>query len=167
MKISLLLLIALMAFSCSPESKAKSIIEKGLKKTMNDWKSYEFVEMSPMKEYYTTFIGTQEEQELYEKKFNVKKRLGLLEVYVKYPDLYTKQRYKEIVDSIPICRQNLENAEKEYKNKEKKFKGKLLGYYTKFKFRGKNKLGGLVMNSYDIYFDKDITKIVDIKDCSN
>lgn len=166
MKISFLLLVAFIAFSCSPESKAKSIIEKRLKTSMNDWGSYEFVEMTPLKGYYTTFFN-EEGASIFRKTLDYKDQLGRLQIEAKYPELYSKKRYKEIVDSIPIYEKMIKSLDEEYTNKEKNFKGKLRGYNTQFKFRGKNKLGVLVLNCYKVYFNKDITEIVHIEDCSN
>lgn len=164
MRILLLSLIALVAFSCSPESKARSLIEKNLQKTMNDWKSYEFIEMTPLEEYYTVFLQTEEAKNLYNKQNNVETRLSELQIDADFPSIHSKKRYKEIIDSIPIYKQILENTKREYENKEKNFKGKFIGYFTRFKFRGKNKFGGSVINEYVFFFDKDITKIIDMID---
>lgn len=162
MRILLLSLIALVAFSCSPESKARLLIEKNLKKTMNDWKSYEFIEMSPVLENYTSFNDTKEEKNLYNKQKDIESRLIRLQMDVNHPTFISKKRYKEIIDSIPIYKQILEDIKKEYETKKKNFKGKFIGYFTIFKFRGKNKFGGYVINEYIFYFDKDLTKIVDV-----
>lgn len=167
MRILLLSLIALVAFSCSPESKARSLIEKNLKKTMNDWKSYEFIEMAPLKEYYTIFTDTEEGKNLSQKMRHSETRLSKLQIDVNFPSLHSKKRYKEIIDSIPIYKQILEDTKKEYEPKEKNFKGTPIGYYTIFKFRGKNNFGGYVIDKYIFYFDKDLTKIVDARSLLN
>ena len=56
-------------------------------------------------------------------------------------------------------KQDLENK---YEIEEKNFTKEHIGYFTRFKFRGKNKFGGIVLNEYVFSFDKDFTKIVDM-----
>lgn len=165
MRILLLSLVAFIAFSCSSptlEKKARMLIEEELKNKMNDWKSYEFIEMSRVFENYTSFDRTEEAKELSNKKFFIERNISSLELDKKYLTNISKRRYQNIIDSLSFYEQMKQNVEKEYENKEKNFKGKFLGYYTRFKFRGKNKFGGYVINEYFFYFDKDITKILDM-----
>lgn len=59
----LLFTILLLAFaSCTQtnEDKARSLIEDQLKKTMNDWNSYEFVEMTPLDSSFSVLSDNEE-----------------------------------------------------------------------------------------------------------
>ena len=67
MKKIILLVCAITALcSCgkSNEDKARELIEAKLKTTMNDWNSYEFVEMSKVDSVFTLFMHSEEAKSL-------------------------------------------------------------------------------------------------------
>lgn len=165
MKTVCMLLILFVAFSCSPptlESKAKTLIEEELKNKMNDWKSYEFVEMTRVFEKYTDFRDTEKAKELSDKKFFIERNISSLEIDKKYLTNTSPKRYQKIIDSLSFYKQMKQDLENKYEIEEKNFTKEHIGYFTRFKFRGKNKFGGIVLNEYVFSFDKDFTKIVDM-----
>ena len=150
------------ACSASPIDKAKSLIKEELKKSMNDYSSYEPVDFGKMDSVYTnletdsTFIMIDVAYESYkeQQKKNLDEYLAdittgdkeLMGIDKKQNDIYAGK-----IDSIGKLRAKVLST----------FKPDFKGWRLEHTFRGKNKLGALVVNKYAFYFDKGITKILD------
>ena len=154
-----LLIFTLLLFffiSCenSPESKAKKLIEQELKSTMNDWGSYEFVEIEPLDSSFSTLSDNEEYHSL-ELEFKVIKAKGdyFLSEY-KYD--YMNSSLK---DSCDMCIKEMDSITKRMSEIESSFVPEHNGWVTTFTCRGNNKLGNKVISKSIYYFDKDITQI--------
>lgn len=161
MKKIILLVCAITALcSCgkSNEDKARELIEAKLKTTMNDWNSYEFVEMSKVDSVFTLFMHSEEAKSLDDQISKTKSKISEYSVDKDFPLLYGA-RTKVMADSIPILEQIRDSLQNIYDTKDKTYKGDFNGYIVKFTCRGNNKMGSKVINSTIYYFDKDLTKI--------
>ncbi len=161
MKKIILLVCAITALcSCgkSNEDKARELIEAKLKTTMNDWNSYEFVEMSKVDSVFTLFMHSEEAKSLDDQISKTKSKISEYSVDKDFPLLYGA-RTKVMADSIPILEQIRDSLQNLYDKKEEAYKGEFNGYKTKFTFRGNNKLGGKILTSSMYLFNKDITEI--------
>ena len=105
-KIILLVCVITALCSCgkSNEDKARELIEAKLKTTMNDWDSYEFVEMSKVDSTFTFFMDTEEAKTIKDQIAETKDQIMKYDVWKDYPILYGK-RTKIMADSIPILEQ--------------------------------------------------------------
>lgn len=160
--IILILLVLVCGCASVPtnEEKAKSLIEESLKKTMNDWSSYEFVEINKLDSTFTTFLGSEEGTKLYRLKNNAATKVSTFSIDLEYPDAYTKKEYKVLQDSLTYWQEMKVKYENEYKEAENNFKREFDGYYTTFKCRGNNSVGAKVLNTFVYKFNKDLTAIV-------
>jgi hypothetical protein len=162
-KIILMACAILSLCSCSQtnEEKAKAIIEENLQKTMKDWSSYEFVEMTPLDSIFTLFVDTKEGKEYNHKRDSIMKIRAEYDSNIDFPDIYGNKRVKEMRDSLPILKQMEDDIMKEAVLAEKAYKGEFIGYRTKFTYRGNNSYGAKIIGKSWYFFDKDITKITD------
>lgn len=153
---------AIISTACSPskEDKAKKLVEESLKKTMKDWSSYEFVEMSKPDSTFTTYFSTSEYDSLSKIENDLELKKIDLDVNSGYPDIYGKTRCREMTDSIPVIEQLIGDTKNKIEIGQKNFKRQFSGWYTKFTYRGNNSLGAKVIEKANYYFDKDITEIV-------
>lgn len=161
MKKIILLVCAITALcSCgkSNEDKARELIEAKLKTTMNDWNSYEFVEMSKVDSVFTLFMHSEEGSTIREELSQLRSKRVEYEVNAGYTSIYG-ERAKIMQDSIPILENMIDSLQNLYDKKEEAYKGEFNGYKTKFTFRGNNKLGGKILTSSMYLFNKDITEI--------
>ena len=125
---------------------------------MNDWNSYEFVEMSKVDSVFTLFMHSEEAKSLDDQISKTKSKISEYSVDKDFPLLYGA-RTKVMADSIPILEQIRDSLLNLYDKKEEAYKGEFNGYKTKFTFRGNNKLGGKILTSSMYLFNKDITEI--------
>ena len=162
------LLLLFVSCSTSPINKAKGLIKEDLKKSMNDFNSYESVEFGKLDSVYTSletdteYIQVNASYDIYKKQ--LKKNLDeylldiesgdkrLMDLDKKYKDIYQGK-----VDSIGKIRAKIESD----------FRPVFKGWKVEHTFRGKNKLGALVLNKYVFYFDKDFTKVIDAESIGN
>ena len=160
-----LLLVALIAVtlvSCSksPEQKAKDLIKEEMKKSMNDFSSYEPVEYGKLDSVRTTFFSAEETMIDYwinKSKEDLQKMNDYIDFKIGDKDdfnFYKEQDLKDIhmADSL----------NKKVEKEKAAFKPEFKGWVMAHKFRGKNKLGALVLNSNIYEFDKEVTKIVEV-----
>lgn len=163
MKKIILLVCAITALcSCekSNEEKARELIESQLKANMNDWSSYEFVEISGVDSVFTAFMDSDEGKDTQKQLSKLTSKIIEYEVNSKYPILYG-ERTQTMKDSIPILKQMEDSLQNAYNTKEKEYKGDFTGYRTTFKFRGNNSLGAKIISSSIYFFNPEITEITD------
>lgn len=151
-------IVALCSCGKSNEEKARELIEAKLKTTMNDWNSYEFVEMSSVDTLYTLFMKSEEGIALDKELSQLRRKKVEYEVNAGYTSIYG-ERAIVMQDSLPIIKSMIDSLQNLYYKKEDEYKGDFDGFKTKFTFRGNNKMGSKVLNSSIYLFDKDITKI--------
>ncbi len=151
------LVVILSSCSKSPEQKAKDLIKEEMKKSMNDFSSYEPVEYGKLDSAITpidTFGDSISYNSALQTMENAKKEMiefaDTKSIAADYQNKYDKGKKES--DSLKIV---IDKKIKEYKPVFK-------GWVMVHKFRGKNKLGALVLNSIIYEFDKEITKIVDV-----
>lgn len=161
-KIILLIFAVVTLCSCekSNEEKARGLIESQLKTSMNDWSSYEFVEMSEVDSVFTTFVDSDEGEDIRKQLSNLTSKIIEYEVGCNYPILHGK-RAQIMKDSIPILKQMEDALQNAYDTKEKEYKGDFIGYKAQFKYRGNNKLGVKIISSSTYFFNPEITEITD------
>ena len=140
------------------EKKVREVVEAKLKTEMNDWSSYEFVEMSKVDSVFTLFMHSEEAKSLDDQISKTKSKISEYSVDKDFPLLYGA-RTKVMADSIPILEQIRDSLQNLYDKKEEAYKGEFNGYKTRFTFRGNNKLGGKILTSSMYLFNKDITEI--------
>ena len=73
--------------------------------------------------------------------------------------LYSHKERIAFLDSVGINNNKQDSLLKVYKSKMDSYIPKLKGYSTIFKFRGENAFGAIVLNSYKVIFNKDLTEI--------
>lgn len=159
--LSLFTILLLTFTSCiqSKEDKARNLIEDQLKKTMNDWNSYEFVEMTPLDSSFS-IVSDNEEYHNLELKFEVLKAKSHY-FLSEYEYDYTNAA---LGDSCDACIKEMESVTQKMKEIEDSFVSEHNGWWTTFTCRGNNKLGHKVISSTKYYFNKDLTAITDAID---
>jgi hypothetical protein len=140
-KIYFLLALALF-YACAEktkEDKAKESIEKYLKVSMNDWDSYEFVDIG-----YLDSVFLVNNKKISNIDFSYQYRQDSLmnaielEMALEKNDQEEVAYYKNILDSLVT----------------NKFNKEFIGWETNFTFRGNNKLGAKVINTIKVQLDK-------------
>lgn len=158
-KLFLIFTIMPFLFACketnTQSDKAKELIENELKKRMNDWSSYEFVEMK-----FDSIFTYKNLYRSYEKKtrlqLNTNIRLDTIDLKITIED-YQKRDGKTWKDLAEEYTKELNEFKNIQRNTE------FVGYKARFTFRGNNKLGIKIINTYDYYIDKDILFIEEVK----
>ena len=154
-----LLVVAITLVSCSksPEQKAKDLIKEEMKKSMNDFSSYEPVEYGKLDSSFSVLDISTEQLSFDAYSKEAKKILGDMEIEA-VSNLDDYKIDKVYFDSYKF---KMDSVSKIIDAKAKSFKPEFKGWKMSHKFRGKNKMGAVVLNSNIYEFDKDITKIVD------
>lgn len=150
-----LMTMALFFVSCnhSLESKARKLIEKDLKTTMNDFSSYEFVSITKPDTVFSSFSTSEIGQKMWDKKFQIDADSFNLALDAEF---CTDSKQKSILlDSIEKGKSFLN----EYRKLESEYKSKQDGWAVVFTFRGNNSVGAKIIGNYLYYFDVDMTKI--------
>lgn len=141
-KIYFLLLALALFYACAEktnEDKAKESIEKYLKEAMNDWDSYEFVDIG-----YLDSVFLVNNKKMSNLDFSYRYRQDSLmnamelEMALEKNDQEKVAYYKNIIDSLVT----------------NKFNKEFIGWETNFTFRGNNKLGAKVINTIKVQLDK-------------
>ncbi len=142
-KLCFLLLASALFYACGEktnEDRAKESIERYLKESMNDWDSYEFVDM----EYLDSLYNVNGEK-ISDIKFDINYRLDSINYAIfinSLSEIGAKEEakvYKDKLDSLIRTKH------------DKKF----IGWETNFTFRGNNKFGAKVINTLKVQLDKD------------
>lgn len=159
--------VAAMVFSCtSPEKKAQKLIKQYLMESLDDQKSYESVNFGSLdsvieeeltKEYYDIGVKysicmTLLDRSLYTINDSIKCASYIDSIGLKV-DIDSAELYKELL--IKMAEEG------------KEFVMEFIGLSMKHKFRAKNKMNATILNEIVFYFDKDITKIIDIEKLNN
>lgn len=142
------------------ENKAKSIIEDKLKKNMNDWDSYEFVEMSKLDSTYTSFSHTDTYKLLRNKKTAIENKISDFKINSDYPLVYGRKRCKAMKDSIGILENNLNVISDSISYLDSSFKKEHDGWVCVFTYRGKNGFGAMTIGKTRFFLNKDLSEIV-------
>ncbi|WP_289089557.1 hypothetical protein [uncultured Bacteroides sp.] len=142
-KICLLLLASALFYACGEktnEDKAKESIERYLKESMNDWDSYEFVDIRHLD---SVFLVNDKKMSNIDFRFRYRQDSLVnamdLEMAVDKNDQEEVAYYKNIIDSLVTNKYNKE----------------FIGWETRFTFRGTNKFGAKVINTLKVQLDKD------------
>lgn len=160
-KLVLLAITSLFMYSCgeSNEDKARKLIEEKLQTTMNDWSSYEFVEMTPLDSVFTKFEDSEYMKEHRRKMLTAMNNTGNIKSKLKS---CKKSEESILQDSLAYYKNIEDSLMNVFNSKKESFKGDFIGYETKFSFRGNNKLGAKVLSNINVVFDKEISTIKDI-----
>lgn len=137
-------LLALIS-SCSktPEQKAQQSIKDYLQKNLNDAKSYESVEFGTLLFDSTSYDDTEAGK--------IFKEIEYKYEYDSIVSGISNELQKEFIES----KQKYEDAKVNYDTELLKFKPEFKGYTIRHKYRGKNKMGGVVLESKYFIMDKE------------
>lgn len=141
-KICILLLASILFYACGEktnEDRAKESIERYLKESMNDWDSYEFVDM----EYLDSLFNINGEK-ISEIEFEVNYRLDTMN----YASMMNSLSEIGAKEEAEVYKDKLDSLIRTKYNKE------FVGWETDFTFRGNNKLGAKVINTLRVQLDK-------------
>lgn len=141
-KICILLLASILFYACGEktnEDRAKESIERYLKESMNDWDSYEFVDM----EYLDSLFNINGEK-ISEIEFEVNYRLDTM----RYASMMNSLSEIGAKEEAEVYKDKLDSLIRTKYNKE------FVGWETDFTFRGNNKLGSKVINTLRVQLDK-------------
>lgn len=140
---AVLLFIGLISCNVTNESKARKLIEEKLKVEMNDWNSYEFVDMT-----CDSLFGCAGYLSNDEYKFTSRDMCHEAIYSDSIREAMTFERYNDSTAFVRL--QEL-----------KKMKGVIdhIGWRSHFVFRGSNKFGVRTISSLTVDFDKVLTKI--------
>lgn len=141
-KICILLLASILFYACGEktnEDRAKESIERYLKESMNDWDSYEFVDM----EYLDSLFNINGEK-ISEIEFEVNYRLDTMS----YASMMNSLSEIGAKEEAEVYKDKLDSLIRTKYNKE------FVGWETDFTFRGNNKLGVKVINTLRVQLDK-------------
>jgi hypothetical protein len=142
-----IVLTSLVASCSSPSDKARTLIENDLKYSINDWLSYQFIEISKMD---TTF-STPFDNKNYAKMCTMKDSLENVKFMLENPNT---KKTKELDTQIKRLNQQIGNFEHSFKKEP-------VGWSCYFIFTSNNKLGTRFTSKYKYSFNNDITKITD------
>ncbi len=149
-----LLMVALTLVGCnSNENKAQKLIKDYLSKNLNDASSYESIEFSELDSTFSNFYFSQEGKELAEKQDFAHNRAFELTM----EDILEENPL--IQDSIRIYKQIEADCKNEYDAKALTYVGDFNGWKMSHKYRAKNALGAIIINTTRFTFDKDLTEV--------
>lgn len=186
--ILLFALLPIFITSCeqTKEAKAEKVIKKYLKETMDDYGSYSPISISEIKIVKSEWKIPKELEMEYEFLLDYIKLLTQAgyevditsdaDYYIKDLEKYSDKEYvKHVKDKndakLLISRRAKVKALwlefKHYQDiiyaSKKSFQPEFIGWKMTHKFRAKNKMGGTELNELEFQFDKDITKVVKVR----
>lgn len=141
-KLCFLLLASALFYACGEktnEDKAKESIERYLKESMNDWDSYEFVDMGYLDSLYNV-----NGEKISEIEFEVNYRLDTMSYAIMMNSLSEIGAKEE----AEVYKDKLDSLIRTQYDKE------FIGWETNFTFRGSNKFGAKVINTLKVQLDK-------------
>lgn len=153
-KIILGLVVTLALFSCSksPDEQAKNNIKEYLKTNMDDPSSYENVSFGKLDTLHSSFDESKEGIELRTKDSELSSKLDALSAELDKEDL-TMERLNQIQkEDKEITTKRLAINDEQTK-KSLNYKGPVNGYAMTHKFRGKNKLGAVILTEKRFLLD--------------
>lgn len=186
--ILLFALLPIFIISCeqTKEAKAEKVIKKYLKETMDDYGSYSPISISEIKIVKSEWKIPKELEMEYEFLLDYIKLLTQAgyevditsdaDYYIKDLEKYSDKEYvKHVKDKndakLLISRRAKVKALwlefKHYQDiiyaSKKSFQPEFIGWKMTHKFRAKNRMGGTELNELELQFDKDITKVVKVR----
>lgn len=160
--LTLLAMMALVMLSCgSPEKDAQKLIKDFFKTNIDNPSSYEAVEFGTLDSVFTTL---EDNADYRTAKHN--HRMCMIDVdgnQTLADDCRVYGEYDKAIEYLKKAEEAL-NKSQEYTQQmdkiRKSFKPQFNGWKMSHSFRCENAFGAVVLNEMDVYFDKDITKIV-------
>lgn len=134
----------------SPEKQAKQLIEDYITTNANNPDTYESVSFGSLDSTFSSYYASDRFKELDKQadaqgklfdKYMKENKLDSAEIY-----LNEKQRLTELITS-----------------EAEAYKGEHFGWKMKHTYRAANNLGAIIIADNTFYFDKEITKITDVK----
>jgi PBP1b-binding outer membrane lipoprotein LpoB len=157
MRESIIMLIVLIFFnscSVSPEEKAQDNVKKYLMGNMNDPKSYESVSFGKLDSMFSSFDESEEGIELIKQEKELSDKLNELDEKINHTQSLSE--LSEIEKSGKIIIEKRKNIIDLKFEKSLSYKGEFIGFELKHSFRGKNKMGGLVLENSTFILDKNL-----------
>jgi len=154
-KIILGLAIILSLISCtkSPENKAKENAEKYITAKMDDPKSYESVSFGVLEKAKSSYQDEEKYKNLLLEYIDIDKKVT--DAF----DLTMSMTHENTIKSSTKIYENLLNIEKSVLNEIEQYKKDYKPvdiYKVQHSFRGKNKMGALILDSCKVVFDNNL-----------
>ncbi|WP_353119450.1 hypothetical protein [Myroides odoratus] len=172
MKKLLILTIAITLFSCSksPQDKALKLIDNDLKRTLNDYNSYEFVELSKLDSCFTVpFDNIQYADSII--KLEALKQLAKeaqdeYESYLGYSSNYFINKRLDALKKAQYFLNKAKTSAQFTDSFRDTFKPKFNGWQAEHRFRANNAQGNKVLGVYKLTFNIAIDSITGQEDLS-
>lgn len=182
--ILLFVLLPIFITSCeqTKEAKAEKVIKKYLKETMDDYGSYSPVSFSELTIANTKWEVPKELDPELEKLVEVTEKInrsGFSNINVNsdaddilkgLKKMSTEKNKKKAEKDMIKKIENWKTLWLEFKHyqdiiyaSKKSFQPEFIGWKMTHKFRAKNRMGGTELNELEFQFDKDITKVVKVR----
>jgi len=167
MKKIILILIFLSSCNTSPEQKAEKLIEEYLRKSLNDYKSYEPVEFSSL----DTIFSSLDTWKPYD---SIARLRDAADVIAK---TFKQENEKYFYNKPKLANSFLQDALKEedtvrtmtnlLDSMNRKFFPKRIGWKMTHTLRAKNAFGAVVLNKITYFFDENLTRVIKEVDSSD
>lgn len=181
----LLAIFPIILISCSQtqESKAKQLIKEYLEKTLDDYDSYSSVSYSKVERLMTKWEFPKELEPDLEKLIKIAERINLsgynnidvtsdADYFIQDLKKSEEEKYKkntpaELAKKIELWK-SLWNEFKHYQDiihaSKNSFIPQFIGWKVIHSYRAKNRMGATVLNEHEFRFDKEMTKVIKIKE---
>lgn len=134
--------------ACSnPERVAQKLIKDYLKENLKDPSSYSPAEFGHLDSLYTTF-----DSQVFEDSFRHSK------------GEYDVAMFEDDFKASGLALEKMKQIQVEWEKAEKEFHPQFCGWKMSHKYRAKNGFGALDISTDVFYFDKELTKVVDVED---
>ncbi|MDR2009961.1 MAG: hypothetical protein LBQ22_05720 [Bacteroidales bacterium] len=164
-----ILIIGLISCTKNPTEKAINLIKEELRETLHDYNSYESVKIGELDSIFTSAendpIGRDyimKIEDYIEQAKKAKNELDFNKDWL-FSDI-GKRDYKIALDKFNTCRDSMNYYMAKYEEIENNWIPEFCGFSMTHSFRANNASGNRVIGHYKYYFDKDITKIINVKD---
>ena len=168
---NIVLILAAAAFfagCASDESRAKKLIREYMKASLKDPSSYEPISFGVLDSLFSPYIVTEEGRLL----FDLGSHIG--EYGAKSSEYESKSRQLRIfgatlddrrmaldyLDSAEFYNDKMEAAKKLFEKNDEAHVGEFCGWLMTHKFRAKNSFGGVDVDEFSFFFNKEITSLM-------
>ncbi len=172
MKKTILSLACIVIFvGCSsPDKNAKKLIEEELRTTLHDWSSYESVKYGTLDSAFTTLFDNPEFVTIASKTVTYNKLLTeAMDDYKGYEDMTSNWAISKRRALLNKAKSYLDSANyytPMYEKMDSLFIPEFKGWKMQHSYRANNAAGNKGIAHYMYYFNKEITKVLDVEDIS-
>ena len=146
-KIALICIVVVFAACGSPEKTAQKLVKDYLNENLKDPSSYLPAEFGHLDSLYTTF-----DSQVFEDSFRRAK------------GEYDVAMFEDDFKASGLALEKMKQTQAEWEKAEKEFRPQFCGWKMSHKYRAKNGFGAFDISTDVFYFNKELTKIVDVED---